>query len=203
MEADETLAARMCIVTRVVKDEAELLRFVRSPDGQAVPDLARRLPGRGAWVSLDRDTLAEAVRKRLFSRAFQAETQAAADLPDQVSRLLRQQALSLISLARKAGEATAGFMKVQEMLGRGRAAILLHAMEASPDGCRKLDKMLQPGTTRATLFHSCDLDLAFGRSNVIHAAVAKGGLAEKLLASLRRIEMFEGLKGPEGPEETE
>lgn len=202
MEADETLAERMCIVTRVVKDESDLLRFVRSPDGQVVPDLARRLPGRGVWVSLDREMLAEAVKRRLFARGFQAEAHADAALPEQVGRLLRQQALSLISLARKAGEATAGFMKVQEMVGRGRAAAVLHAIEASSDGCRKLDKLLQPGMKRVVLFHSRDLDLAFGRSNVIHAAVARGGLAEKLLASVRRIETFEGRKGSEGPEET-
>lgn len=203
MEADDTLAERMCIVTRVVKDEAELLRFVRSPDGHAVPDLARKLPGRGVWVSLNRETLSEAVRKRLFSKAFHAETQAAAELPDIVGRLLHQQAVSLISLAKKAGEATAGFMKVEDMLGRGRARVLLHAAEASPDGCRKLDKLLHPGMVRLTFFHTHDLDLAFGRSNVIHAAVAKGGLAEKLLVAARRIEMFEGHPGPKGPEETE
>ena len=44
-EADLPLADRMCIVTREVKDEAELIRFVRSPDGMVVPDLARKLPG--------------------------------------------------------------------------------------------------------------------------------------------------------------
>lgn len=202
MEADETLAERMCIVTRQVKDEAELLRFVRSPDGDVVPDLARKLPGRGVWVTLSRDKVAEAVRKRLFSKGFHAEAKAAPELPDMVGRLLNQQAVSLISLAKKAGEATAGFMKVEEMLGRGRAKVLLHASEASPDGCRKLDKLLQPGMVRLTFFHSRDLDLAFGRSNVIHAAVAKGGLADKLLFAARRIEMFEGLSGPEGREET-
>ena len=59
----------MCIVTREVKDEAELIRFVRSPDGVAVPDLARKLPGRGVWVSLDRKMLAEAVaQEAVFAR---------------------------------------------------------------------------------------------------------------------------------------
>jgi predicted RNA-binding protein YlxR (DUF448 family) len=202
MGADDALAERMCIVTRQVKDETDLLRFVRSPEGDVVPDLARKLPGRGVWVSLNRETVAEAVRKRLFAKGFHAETKAVPDLPEVVDRLLRQQALSLISLAKKAGEATAGFMKVEEMLGRGRVAILLHAADASADGCRKLDKLLQPGVKRLTLFHSRDLDLAFGRSNVIHAAVAKGGLAEKLLVAARRIETFEGQTGPEGPEET-
>ncbi len=186
----------MCIVTRVVKDEAELIRFVRSPDGVAVPDLGRKLPGRGVWVSLDRKILAEAVRKKPFSRGFAAETTIPPDLPDMVARLLRQHALSLLSLAKKAGEAVAGFMKVEEMLGRGRAKLLFHGTDAALDGCRKLDKLAGPGVERIVLFERRELDLAFGRPNVVHAAVAKGGLAEKLSAAVRRIEMFEGLRGP-------
>jgi predicted RNA-binding protein YlxR (DUF448 family) len=186
----------MCIVTRTVKDEAELIRFVRSPDGTAVPDLARKLPGRGVWVSLDRKILTEAARKKLFSRGFAAETTIPPDLPDMVSALLRQQALSLVSLAKKAGEAVSGFMKVEEMLGRGRAKLLFHGMDAAPDGCRKLDKLAGPEVERIVLFERRELDLAFARPNVVHAAVAKGGLAEKLSAAVRRIEMFEGLAGP-------
>ena len=186
----------MCIVTREVRDEAELIRFVRSPDGMAVPDLARKLPGRGVWVSLDRTILAEAVRKKLFSRGFAAETTIPPDLPVMVSQLLRQQALSLLSLAKKAGEAVSGFTKVEEMLGRGRAKLLFHGTDAALDGCRKLDKLAAPDVDRIVLFERRELDLAFGRPNVVHAAVAKGGLAEKLSAALRRIEMFEGLARP-------
>ncbi len=191
----------MCIVTREVKDEAELIRFVRGPGGQAVPDLARKLPGRGVWVSLDREILDEAVRKKAFSKAFHAETTMPPDLGAMVGNLLRQQALSLLSLSKKAGEAVAGFMKVEEMLGRNRARLLLHGTDAAPDGCRKLDKLAHPDVARIVLFQSRELDLAFGRSNVVHAAVAKGGLAEKLAIAVRRIETFEGQKGSKGPEE--
>ena len=192
----------MCIVTREVKDEAELIRFVRSPGGVAVPDLARKLPGRGVWVSLDRGILADAVKKRLFSRGFSADTTIPPDLPDMVSSQLRQQALSLLSLAKKAGEAVSGFMKVEEMLGRGRAKLLFHGTDAALDGCRKLDRLAAPEVERVALFERRELDLAFGRPNVVHAAVAKGGLAEKLSAAVRRIEMFEGLEqARRGPEE--
>ena len=144
----------MCIVTREVKDEAELIRFVRSPDGVAVPDLGRKLPGRGVWVSLDKKILAEAVRKKLFSRGFAAETTIPPDLPDMVANLLRQQVLSLLSLAKKAGEAVAGFMKVEEMLGRGRAKLLFHGTDAALDGCRKLDKLAEPGVEKDRSFRA-------------------------------------------------
>ena len=200
-EADGPLTERMCIVTRLVGEEQALIRFVRGPDGTAVPDLARKLPGRGVWVSLDRAVLAEAVKKKLFSKGFAAQTLADQGLPDLVGRLLRQQALSYISLAKKAGDAVTGFMKVEEILGKGRAKILIHAREAQPDGCRKLDKMVGPEVDKITLFTLDELDLAFGRSNVVHAAVARGGLAEKLRFAVRRIEMYEAPPGPKGPEE--
>jgi predicted RNA-binding protein YlxR (DUF448 family) len=186
----------MCIVTRKVMDEGALIRFVRSPDGVAVPDLARKLPGRGVWVGARRHLVAEAAAKRQFSRGFAADTKAEPDLPDLVARLLRRSALSYLSLARKAGEAVTGFMKVEDMLGRGRARILLHATEAQPDGCRKLDKLTTPDVLRLVIFGRDELDLAFGGSNVIHAAVAKGGLAEKLVLAVRRMEDYEAPEGP-------
>lgn len=190
-EQDEALSDRMCIVTREVKDEDQLIRFVRGPEGEAVPDLKGSLPGRGVWVSLSRGKVAEAQRKRLFSRGFHAETQASESLPDLVGGLLRKAALSYLPLARKAGQAVCGFMKVGELCGRGNARVLIHAQEARDDGRRKLAAAAGPEVETINLFTGIELDLAFGRSNVVHAALARGGLADKFLAAVRRIETYE------------
>lgn len=197
MEDVPDLAERMCIVTRECLDEDRLIRFARSPDGVAVPDLARKLPGRGVWVTANRATVAEAVRKSLFSKGFAEQTKAPPDLAEAVGVLLRRAALSYLSLAKKAGDAVAGFMKVEDMLAHGRADILIHAVEAQPDGCRKLDRMAGDDVQRVGLFTLDELDLAFGRSNVVHAAVTKGGLAGKFRAAVRRIEIYEALPGLE------
>jgi predicted RNA-binding protein YlxR (DUF448 family) len=189
-EADEIVADRMCIVTREVKDEAELIRFVRGPDGTVVPDLNRKLPGRGVWVSLSRARLAEAVKRRAFNRGL-GEVMAATDLPDQVGGLLRKAALSYISLAKKAGEAVAGAAKVEEMVAARRARLVIHAREAAQNGRQKIDSLSGPSVETLSLFTSTELDLAFVRANVIHAAVAKGGLAEKLLQAVRRVEAYD------------
>lgn len=191
-EAEEIVAERMCIVTREVMDEAQLIRFVRGPDGSVVPDLNRKLPGRGVWVGLKRTRVAEAVKRRAFSRGLGEGTVAREDLPDQIGGLLRKAALAYISLAKKAGEAVAGAAKVEEMLAAGRARLVIHAIEAAQNGRQKIDTLSGPRVETLGFFTSNELDLAFGRTNVIHAAVAKGGLAEKLLQAVHRIEAYEG-----------
>jgi uncharacterized protein len=190
-ELDTQLTERMCIVTREVKDEDALVRFVRGPDGQAVPDLQRKLPGRGVWVSLNREQVQAAVAKNLFSRGFGKATKAAPDLADLVGDLLRKQALSIFSLSKKAGLAVAGNSKVEDMVGKGRAQLIIHAAEAAPDGRGKIDKLASPGVKVINIFQVDELDLAFGRSNVIHAAVGRGKLADKLLLAVQRIEMYD------------
>ena len=169
------------------------MRFVRSPDGEVVPDLQRKLPGRGVWVSLERAKVAEAVKKGLFARGFHAASRADEALPGRVAELLRQQAVAHLSLARKAGEAVAGAVKVEEALKRGRVKLLFHATDARPDGVGKLDRFAGPETKICNVLASADLDLAFGRANVVHAAVADGGLAAKLASYVTRFSRYEGL----------
>jgi predicted RNA-binding protein YlxR (DUF448 family) len=183
---------RMCIVTRQSLPEDELVRFALSPDGEVVPDLARKLPGRGTWVSLSRQAVVEAIKKQAFRRGFESECRAPEDLADRVGQQLRQQALSHLMLARKAGEAVSGATKVVAALAKGPVRILLHATEASEDGCRKINRAAQPETVISATFTSAEMDLAFGRANVIHAAVAAGGLASRLAYHIGRMERFEG-----------
>lgn len=129
---------RTCLVTREASSPEGLLRFVRAPDGRVAPDLKESLPGRGVWVTLRRDRVEEAVRKRLFSRGFRAEATADPDLADLVDRLLLEQALSALSMARKAGLVVTGFGKVTAALAKGGVVAVLHAAEAAPDGRRKV-----------------------------------------------------------------
>ena len=189
MEAEEGLAERMCIVTREVKDEAELIRFVRAPDGMVVPDTERKLPGRGVWVSASRGLVAEAVRRKAFARGL-GESKLDPHLADGVASLLRKAALGYLSLAKKAGALVTGNAKVMELLAAGKARLLLHAREAAPDGERKLQAMAGPGTAVVRLFTSDEMSLALGRPNVIHAAAIGGGIAERLLSAARRAEAY-------------
>ena len=51
---DKSATMRMCAVSREQRPVDELIRFVLSPQGEVVPDLKRKLPGRGLWITASR-----------------------------------------------------------------------------------------------------------------------------------------------------
>jgi predicted RNA-binding protein YlxR (DUF448 family) len=186
---------RSCALTRVRRPKDALIRFVVGPDGTVVPDLKEKLPGRGVWLTADRDTLAKAAKRNVFARALKTEARVPDGLAALVDRLLADAALSALGLANKAGEAVFGHAKVGEALGKGRVLALVHASDAAEDGCRKLDgkaKGLRAGSPIPAIraFGSDELSLASGRTNVIHAALIQGGAARKFLAAAARVERY-------------
>jgi predicted RNA-binding protein YlxR (DUF448 family) len=197
---------RLCIVTREVKPVTDLIRFVIGPDREVVPDLKRRLPGRGVWVTATRAVVAEAVKRRAFGRGFKAEVRVAPDLADAVGRLIEQSVLDALSMVRKAGRAALGFAQVERALTREPVVALLHAAEAGRDGMRKLaaEARSRLGENAAGLpvvdrFTAAQLDLAFGRPNVVHAALLAGPASDGFLARYRNLERFRAI-GPGGQE---
>ena len=118
-EDDETGSERTCIVTRKRSSPETMLRFVRAPDGAVVPDLKRKLPGRGVWLTPNRAIVEAAVKKKVFSRAFKTEAKPSADLAELVDGLLERLARESFSLANTAGQIVAGFGKVEEALAHG------------------------------------------------------------------------------------
>jgi predicted RNA-binding protein YlxR (DUF448 family) len=109
-------AERLCAVTRAVKPVDELIRFVVGPDG-VVPDLKRKLPGRGLWVTAERATLKDAVARNVFGRGFKREVRVAPELVDQTERLLVRSALDALAIAGKSGLVAAGFAKTEAAIG--------------------------------------------------------------------------------------
>ncbi len=203
-------SARTCIATRRTGDPSGMLRFVVAPDGAVVPDLKRRLPGRGAWVANDRAALAEAIRKKAFARAFKRPVKAEAGLVDEVEALLRQAALDAISMANKAGGLILGFAQVEGALKGERPVGLIRAADAAEDGAAKLERIARARETadgmrmaRIDAFTSAELGLALGRPNVIHAALLAGPASEACLARHRAFADFRSGReressGPEG-----
>ncbi|HEY2179820.1 MAG TPA: RNA-binding protein [Caulobacteraceae bacterium] len=196
----ERTLERRDIVSGQVMAEARLIRFVASPDGQAIPDLARKLPGRGLWVAADRASVETAVRKGLFARAAKAKLAAAPDLADQVESRLLARLLAGLGLARKAGELTLGFEKILAEVRAGRAAVLIEATDGAEDGRRKLlaaASRLEKPPRLIGLFTSEQLGLALGGENVIHTAFLAGRGADRWTSDVERLSGFRPLF-PEG-----
>jgi predicted RNA-binding protein YlxR (DUF448 family) len=188
----------MCALTRGVRPEAELIRFVAGPDGSVVPDLKSRLPGRGIWLGADRGTVAQAVGKNVFQRGLKQPVRPAGDLADQVASRLRQAALGRLGLAAKARAAVAGFAKVEAAIGGEDLAALITASDAAPDGERKIGQAMRRRFGDAVsipvirLFDSAELGLAMGRPDVIHAAVLQGPAGRSFVEAAIRLQRYEG-----------
>jgi predicted RNA-binding protein YlxR (DUF448 family) len=188
-------AERRCIASGTVAPRSGLIRFVAGPDGAVVPDLAGKLPGRGLYVAPDRAALTRAAAKGLFSRAAKAPLKAPEDLADQVERLLVRRVIDLISLARKSGMAVAGYEKVKDWLARDDAAVLIQAEDGSARGKSKLSTPY--GGDYIGWLTADELGMAFGRQNVIHAALGAGGLAQRVVEDARRLKGIRvGTSGP-------
>lgn len=193
-EEADTGPLRLCAVSRAQRAPEELIRFVLGPDGTIVPDLARRLPGRGVWVTASRDAVATAAQKRVFARSLKTEVRTPDDLAGLVERLLAKRLGEAISLGNKAGLLVAGFAKVAERLDQDRVAVLLHASDAAADGVEKLNRKFKAlmGADAAEKAIVADLtvaelSLAIGRPNVVHAAAAEGGATQRILQEAMRL----------------
>jgi len=180
---------RRCLVTREVKGQDEMIRFVLDPSGQVVPDLDGRLPGRGMWLSADRNVLNKAAAGNLFAGAARAPARAEADLAGQVERLLVSRALGCLGLARRAGQVTMGFEQVRACLRASAAGVLIAASDSAADGRGKL-RRLAGDLPVVTAFSKAELGAALGREGLVHVAVAPGRLAQRLLCYVHRLAGF-------------
>lgn len=195
--AEQRAPLRTCIVTREHMPPEELIRFVEGPDGQIVPDVARRLPGRGVWVTAERPTVAEATKRKAFARSLKRQVVVPPDLPDMVERLLVKRAMDALSFANKAGLVTTGFTRIESAVASGSVAALLHGQEAAADGVGKLDRRFQAVCKQmgkpAPIIQELTVEqmsLALGRSNVVHAAVSAGGATKNFLNEVGRVTRY-------------
>lgn len=188
----------------------EMIRFVVDPEGRIVPDLARRLPGRGVWVTAGRAEIESAIKRGAFAKSLKRAVKIDNDLMQKVELLLAVEAKQMLSLANKAGLVTTGFSKVEAALEGGRAVALISASDSSNDSASKLARKFRAIRGAAGLdtpilrdFSGEDLSLAIGGSNVIHAALTGGGLTRRVLASTERWRRVRTLPSiPQMPDET-
>jgi uncharacterized protein len=170
-----------------------MIRFVVGPDRMVVPDLAARLPGRGMWLSARADVLQAARARAAFARAAGGPVSVPPDLAGMVEAGLAGRMAELLGLARRAGQAVAGFEKARDWLRHGRVALVVQAADASPEERSRL--LAGRGVRAAAGLTARTLGSIFARDHVVHVAVAPGRLAEAIWIDAERLAGVSGDAG--------
>ncbi|WP_083533209.1 RNA-binding protein [Bosea sp. WAO] len=194
---------RTCVVTREARAPEDLIRFVVGPGDILVPDLRRKLPGRGVWVGLSAAAVGLAVKRKAFERSLKQKVVVSATLADEIDALMVKDAIQALAMANKAGLVSTGFGKVETLAGSGQVAAIIAASDGAEDGKRKIGQALhRAATARAeaglkprnipvvAIFAAAELELALGREHVIHAALVPGPATEGFLSRWRRLVRF-------------
>ncbi|MCA3375726.1 MAG: RNA-binding protein [Roseomonas sp.] len=175
---------RRCIVTRDSLPKAEMIRFVLGPGREIVPDLAERLPGRGMWLSARGDVLEGAISRGAFTRAARGPVVVQPGLAALLQQGLRARIADLLGLARRAGQAVAGWQAVREWRAADRIALLVQAKDGSP---AERERLSGGGMAAIAPLSAAELGRVFGRDHIVHVAVAPGRLAEAIRSEAGRL----------------
>jgi len=185
---------RRCIVSGQSDSDARLIRFALGPDGVVTPDMAAKLPGRGAWVRADRASLDLAGRKGGFARAFKAPVKVPDDLAVMTEKLLVRRCLDQLGLNRRAGAIAIGATQVESAIRSKPPFVVIEADDGAREGREKL-MSLHIGLwghppAAVACFSAEDLGVALGRERVIHACLLQERLALGWMAEIGRLAGF-------------
>ncbi|WP_439576831.1 RNA-binding protein [Elioraea sp.] len=184
-EEPETGPTRRCVLTGARQAKEAMIRFVVGPDGQVVPDLAARLPGRGMWLSAQGSVLEDRRLGQSFARAAKARVTVPDDLRPRLVAGLERRVADLLGLARRAGQAVAGFVVARDWVASGRAGLVVEARDGAPDGRRKL--LAGASVPVVAPLTAAELGAVFARDHVVHVAIMPGRLARAIATETSRL----------------
>jgi predicted RNA-binding protein YlxR (DUF448 family) len=191
-EKDRDDPERKCIATGESQPKAGLIRFCLGPDGQIVPDILGKLPGRGIYVSADREAMDKAAKKNLFSRAARQPVKVPDGLADLVEQLLVRQGGRTAQHGAQGGRRGHRLREGEGLAGQG------HGGDADPGQRRVGTGQDQAARARrrngasSAVLSAGEIGLAFGRERAIHAALAAGGLRTRVVEEAAKLA---GLRG--------
>lgn len=203
---------RTCILSRRTASREDLVRLAVGPDGQVLPDVRAKAPGRGAWIGVARDELdaanAKGKLKGALSRSFKsADISVPSDLGEKVEAALRQSTLDRLGMEARSGNLINGADRIEQAARMGKVHLLLYASDAGADGRRKLDQAWRVGGSEERGYSRgleipatrTILSMALGRENVVHVALIDPAAAARVLHALSRWRAFIGVgRGLEG-----
>lgn len=190
-------AVRTCAGCRQQDAREALLRFVAGPRaGRVVPDVRRRLPGRGVSVHPDPRCLLQALRRGGLARGLRRPVSIGAEqLLGDVAAAYRRRADGLVVTARRAGRAAVGTDAVREALAQGRLHLLLVAADAANRRDELVASAEAGGVPWVVHGDRCRLGGLLGRAEVAVLGVDEPVLARLLADAVEKAEIFEVARG--------
>ncbi len=187
---------RSCLGCREPRDKGDLLRFVLSPQGEVVPDLDGKLPGRGAYTCLSPACLSAACRQRQFGRAFKREVIAAPaeEMVALVRRLMRDRVLGCLGLANRAGKIVSGGSLVSDAIrGANKPGLVLVATDVSEAIGERIETLADVHRIpRLRVMTKDDFGAILGKAPRSAVAVRPGGFVKQLATMIERYRNFLG-----------
>ena len=183
---------RTCVACRIEAPKRALVRIVRTPAGEAVLDVTGRLPGRGAYLCLNREclrkarktgALARALRTALSDTCWEELERCIVDYAAGRSAGERERELrSLLGLSRRSGMLIIGTDNIRS--NRSRPLFLLMACDASEPVLRFADDLVSSSQGHARAFLPFDIEALSGTLGAVKVQIvaiqAHGGLADKI-----------------------
>jgi uncharacterized protein len=210
LDKEAHVPERTCIVSRRKGTKDELIRLALSPEGEVAPDVRARAPGRGAWIGVTRAELdaanAKGKLRAALQRAFKtSDVHLPTNLGERIEHALRKTALDRLGMEARGGNLINGADRVEAAARAGKVHLLLHALDASEDGRKRMDQAWRVGggADRGVIFPEgrTMLSLALGRENVVHVALTDPAAASRVQHAIARWRAFTGPdRGPEGGE---
>ena len=180
---------RRCFVSHEKHPMEKLIRFVVSPDNKIVPDVEQCLPGRGLWLKAARDIVERACNKQLFEKFVRVNVEVDENLVEIVEKLLVRHCLNLIGLARRSGQAVAGFEKVKAFLSGREVCAVFCAFDCAFDSRKRMVKVAG-AVPIVDVFSSMELGRIFDKNRTVYVAVVEKKLGMRLLVESKRLAGF-------------
>ncbi len=195
-QAGQDKPQRSCLGCRETRDRDRLIRFVLSPQGEVLPDLDARLPGRGAYTCASSRCLEAAIRQRLFNRAFKREVSAMQPqaMTELVSRLMRERILGYLGLANRAGKIVSGSSLVCDAVrGKVKPGLVLVAEDISGSiGEKVVSLSTVHGIPCERVLTKEEFGDILGKAPRSAVAVRQGGFIARLVTEIQRLRNFLG-----------
>ena len=195
-QAQREKPQRSCLGCRQSRDRDALIRFVLSPQGDVVPDIEAKLPGRGAYTCVNHSCLLTAVKQRQFSRAFKREVLTASpdEMAGQVADVMQRRLLGYLGLANKAGQVISGGSLVSDAIRAGhKPGLILIAADVSESIGEKIELLAKVHHIACfRIMKKEDFGAILGKAPRSAVAIRAGGFVAQLTHEIERYRNFLG-----------